>query len=555
MSQTATNNSSTIHNNTSQNEGACNALHFLELHEESLARKFNSLDDRVQRHLYKSAQEYTKQRAQLLFEEAQAEVNSSGKNSAITMQIKKLDSGYEDSLASSRPFLNRNPSFLSELHSFVVQNQAQELLEILIKESFQMGIQKQRVQGDDLILDTPKVLEKYSISFASLIFQHLPNIPNLNQLTEKQHLLSPDSTDLCQARFNYGRVTDLTRLLTQAFSEGTQSQLLNEHLVYEKKALEIYRQIGGIHLHKPFKYLASIQEFGEILEGLPSDNIQAVSACFKKNYNLTLPELLDRVFDQKLIKTREYILSGDPLKQSAAKLCLMLNKKFIGKSAFNQQVADFLLSIKHSEVDRFYDLMETILIVDYSKSFNEALKLCSDEVSTALNNLIHNRAYKNTAFKIKKSLPLVEKNPLLFKHLIESLSPHELEELQKDKNTLKEIVQVINDRMPNSCSKNFCLAVFNSDKEKKIAAIVACALEYKSDWIGAPFIDQDEGTRKNIITLYEKHYANGVEGTFFKRLKEICERDDFGILRHIPAFKFFSIFNFCTLKIFCTQCF
>ena len=81
--------------------------------------------------------------------------------------------------------------------------------------------------------------------------------------------------------------------------------------------------------------------------------------------------------------------------------------------------------------------------------------------------------------------------------------------------------------------KDLSLAILNGDEQHINAGLVRCHLHHRSDWVAAPFVDQPENKRMQLIEDYAAVYHAGDAAGFWQDLRQAVWREDYWIFGNI----------------------
>jgi hypothetical protein len=491
----------------------CNAIEFLDTCQELHDQALEQISNGVERHLYNEATNYARQRAELLVQASHTNLND--------LALKQLDQDFGETLIQSRAWLNANHDTYSRLHGLALQVQAQEILERLIRDAYAAGEKyqsKNNFTESEFYLQLSNIQENSKL-FADLVFQHLPS----------------SNTDDSKMNFVKGinREEQLQSLLAQAFQEGTQNQLLH-NLNLEHIEHKLYRELGGLNQHIPFRFLVAFHEIVESFVGKNKEEIELISNNLEKHYDFNLANGFKNIFGNRHAKSFEFLCSGDILMQKAVQLAEILSK-FTTVNARSNRVVDFCLSLEGSTLNQVFEYASTILAIDHNLKIDYVIRnKLNLQCQNILTSLVGASDSSKICTQIQRMIEYANSNPLPLKFYIENLELETIEELRKSNKDYKSIILLI-DNLPSSPAKDYCLARLELDEEKTTASQIACSLEYKMDWIASPFINTEKPERAEKIAIFERYYSNNTPGYFDTELKKACERDDFGVFRKIPG--------------------
>ncbi len=445
-------------------------------------------------------------------------------------ELQKIDSAYEEILLKSRKCLQDNPNLYQELHAEVYRSQGQKLLQYVLKQSYEHGTEidsygnndSELYQAEKYLDEIRQVVE----CFSPLIINHLPLSEPLSKSDE-----SPRD-----------RLSDM---LSQSFREGIQERLLL-NLEAEHRAHVAYRILGGLFEYKAFSKLTSFRELSELFREVSYQDISLSVDCLKKYYNFDFHRVCNERFGKKYGKALEMLLSGDVIQHKALALAQVLTERFVSSRVRGTEVRNLLEDCLGSDLQKIELACKEVLLhdkkIDYETLVEKKLSLHDRTILDAIRS-DHDILRVNSELNII----LAEKNAKRkdLRILFRQLNDQELDDLCDHLGGRKELLTLIEEKMPNSVAKDYCLARINKDEEQSIAAHVACTLHYKEDWIAGAFLNTTPETRATNIALYNHYYGLGREDAFYNDLESACDRDDFGLLRHIPfALKFCKHMSF-----------
>lgn len=354
--------------------------------------------------------------------------------------------------------------------------------------------------------------------------------------TDLSPLGASDSSMMAHIPKKNGDTPSVETACNAALALGRREGIRNR-IGAEVAAAKIQRAIGGWKEYIPFAFAKDFSAVQTTLAGLTSREIALVNEAYKDRAGEGLKGALLSAFGKKRGRQIECLLAGEVIGESAARVVGILGSTFSFASTKGDALRKVYKELSPSEIlqvettvasilkipsEKFHTFLSRKIPPQYSEQL-DAYRVGDLEgaVVIRLHGLLHGGAGERiNARKVFRDLSTEE---------IQVLSVRYLEQYG---------VRLVTDiavKLPDSAARDLCISAVLGDKERFSAAKIACALAYREDYIGSPFLNISAEQRDYLIACYNKVYGKGEEDRFWKDLKVAVWHEDYHVLASMPA--------------------
>ncbi len=332
-------------------------------------------------------------------------------------------------------------------------------------------------------------------------------------------------------------LTKLQHALRGAVRQGEKIGI--EHRIHaEAEAARLYRAVSGWKELLPnwMTFFKPFQTVCHILQHKTRAMIGYIDQAYQERSGRPLKDQLIRSYGKTSGARIAQLLGGDDAATAAYLLAQELKNYFIGKRAKGTSARQIYEKIGIKGLPRFESILAHELCVPPTKIGDYIAARIPPRDAQKLQALREGAPLREKALDLADILQRKASQRLEARTLLGELNPSQVADFAHayKSESGESLRHALETKIAPSPARDFCLAIVDQDETKATAAQLKCALEYRGDWIGAPFLRKTAAERQALIDTYNSVYHHSGKGDFWGDLRRSVSHEDFGLLSRSP---------------------